>query len=91
MNKHTAGPWRAYGRQVWAADGRGGHSRFVAGCSTDTLDKDELEVEEANAQLIATALELLAALENLENDDGAIPQHAWNLVQAAIAKAKGEA
>lgn len=32
--------------------------------------------------------DLLAALENLENDDGAIPEHAWSLVTAAIKKAK---
>jgi hypothetical protein len=32
--------------------------------------------------------ELLEALENLENDDGGIPDHAWKMVQAAIARAK---
>lgn len=32
--------------------------------------------------------DLLAACENLENDDGNIPQHAWDKVQAALAKAK---
>lgn len=42
-----------------------------------------------NARLIAAAPDLLEALENLENDDGSIPAHAWNLAQAAIAKAKG--
>jgi hypothetical protein len=47
-------------------------------------------VSEANAKLIAAAPDLLEALENLENDDGQIPAHAWNLCQAAIAKAKGE-
>ena len=35
------------------------------------------------------APQLLEALENLENDDGAIPDHAWRKVQAAIAAAKG--
>lgn len=34
---------------------------------------------------------MLEALENLENDDGSIPEHAWVLVQAAIKKARGEA
>ena len=33
---------------------------------------------------------MLEALENLENDDGKMPESAWNLVRAAIAKAKGE-
>ena len=45
------------------------------------------------AQRVATmanaAPDMLAALENLESDDGAIPDHAWALVQQAIAKAKG--
>jgi hypothetical protein len=33
--------------------------------------------------------QLLAALQNLENDDRSIPDHAWAIVQAAIAKAEG--
>jgi hypothetical protein len=41
----------------------------------------------ANAQLIAAAPDLLEALQNLENDDGSIPEHAWKLCQAAISKA----
>jgi len=49
---------------------------------------DEHDAEdEANARLIAAAPELLEALRNLENDDGSIPAHAWNLIQAAISKA----
>lgn len=42
-----------------------------------------------NANIIAAAPDMLAALENLENDDGSIPDHAWRIVQDAIAKAKG--
>ena len=38
-------------------------------------------------QLDAVA-DLLAAYENLENDDGRIPEHAWQLICDAIAKAK---
>jgi hypothetical protein len=30
---------------------------------------------------------MLEALTNLENNDGGIPAHAWNLCQAAISKA----
>jgi hypothetical protein len=33
--------------------------------------------------------QLLEALQNLENDDRSIPDHAWAIVQAAIAKAEG--
>ncbi len=39
---------------------------------------------------IKAAPNMLEALENLENDDGAIPDHAWTMVKDAIAKAKGE-
>lgn len=41
----------------------------------------------ANAKLIAAAPDMLDALQNLENDDNSIPEHAWELVKAAIAKA----
>lgn len=41
----------------------------------------------ANAKLIAAAPELLEALQNLENDNNAIPPHAWDKVQKAIKKA----
>lgn len=46
--------------------------------------------EEYDANLIAAAPDLYEALDNLENDDGSIPDHAWKLVQAALAKARGE-
>lgn len=46
--------------------------------------------EEANARLIAAAPDLLEALENIENDDGHIPEKIWAMRNAAIAKAKGE-
>lgn len=46
-------------------------------------------IEAANARLIAAAPDMLEALQNLENDDGIIPDHAWKLVQDAIAKATG--
>ena len=41
----------------------------------------------ANARLIAAAPDMLDALQNLENDDNSIPEHAWKLVKDAIAKA----
>lgn len=42
------------------------------------------------SNLIATAPEMLAALENLENDDSStMPESAWLLVKNAIKKAKG--
>jgi len=49
------------------------------------IDYDDA-CEEAH-QAEAQCDELLAAMENLENDDGKIPAHAWDLLQAAITKA----
>lgn len=43
----------------------------------------------SNAQLIASAPIMLEALQNLENDNGQIPPHAWEMVQKAIKKAIG--
>lgn len=37
--------------------------------------------------LISAAPDMLEALQNLENDDNSIPEHAWKLVKNAIAKA----
>lgn len=49
-----------------------------------------IDYRSANAKLIAAAPDLYEALANLENDAGQIPEHAWNMVQAALAKARGE-
>lgn len=42
-----------------------------------------------DVNLIAAAPDMLEALQNLENDDNSIPEHAWNLVKYAIEKATG--
>lgn len=47
------------------------------------------EENKANAKLIASAPEMLEALQNLENDNGQIPSHAWEMVQNAIKRAIG--
>jgi hypothetical protein len=44
---------------------------------------------EKDAKLIASAPQMLEALQNLENDDNSIPEHAWRLVQDAIKCAVG--
>lgn len=46
-------------------------------------------VGERFARLFSAAPALLEACENLENDDGSIPAHPWEMIQAAIAKARG--
>lgn len=61
---------------------------YCAGASKK--DKQRHLEGRANAHLIAAAPDLYEALDNLENDDGSIPDHAWKLVQAALAKARGE-
>ena len=83
--KHTPGPWAT------AGEGNG----ITSVVTEDTIIPvayvawTNRVTQAANARLIASAPDLLAALENLENDDGSIPSHAWELVQAAIAKATG--
>lgn len=93
MSAHTKGPW-----VIVPPEDEWGHGRIasiepkpesmigenywsVAECNTMR------EEHEANAKLIAAAPDLLEALQNLENDNGQIPDHAWKLVQDAIAKA----
>lgn len=88
MSGHTPGPWSVeqngfYKSAVTANKGLA-HLTWKAG--TDRMSREEIE---ANARLIAAAPDLLMALENLENDAGQIPDHAWKIVKAAIAKARG--
>ena len=45
-------------------------------------------ITEKIIKLESTNADLLEACENLENDNGAIPKHAWDMVQEAIKKAK---
>lgn len=42
-----------------------------------------------DAHIMAAAKDMLIALQNLENDAGQIPDHAWSICQAAILKANG--
>lgn len=51
---------------------------------------DYVETLEDRVRSTAAYADMLAALRNLENDDGAIPEHAWSKVQDAIAKAERE-
>ena len=90
-NKHTPGPW---GRgestdplsSAPPASAIYGNGELI--CSIEYPIQNEREL--ANIRLIESAPEMLEALENLENDDGKVmPESAWNLVQSAIAKAKG--
>jgi hypothetical protein len=88
VSKHTRGPWTI---ERYGGDSLVVHSdaetRVCFMATPGVLGS--LSNIKANARLIAAAPEMLEALRNLENDDGAIPAHAWALVQAAIAKATG--
>jgi hypothetical protein len=84
MNKHTPGPWNiVLGHTIdeipcyWLIVGSG---LIIGDIRSDNVN---------DGCLLAAAPDLLEALKNLENDDGSIPAHAWNLVQSAIAKAEG--
>jgi hypothetical protein len=80
MSKHTEGPWST--NHVGFTHAKNG--ACIAEVGIDVLPFEEVE---ANGKLIAAAPDLLEALQNLENDNGQIPDHAWKLVQDAIAKA----
>lgn len=91
-NKFTPGPWKVeenpFGvytttffligskKESWIAESKGPH-----------VGPKDIEECKANAKLIAAAPELLEALQNLENDDNSIPEHAWKMVQDAIKQA----
>ena len=61
------------------------HKNMIA----DLKKRFGVSAKSDRTNLIAAAPDMLNALENLENDDEAIPDHAWWLVQQAIIKAKG--
>jgi len=91
MSKHTPGPWFAVGAQVEIEDDS---VPDICTCDPQMMRQSHLDwhprTVEANARLIAAAPELLEALERVKATGvflGAIPQE---MVDAAIAKAKGE-
>ena len=95
MSRHTPGPWH------WVDQGfesdllpklcdSAGAEICNFGDRTLYQQKPGESPNDPDKNLIAAAPELLEALENLENDAGQIPEHAWKIVKAAIARAKGE-
>lgn len=94
--KHSPGPWdcKQYADgTVYIGMPRShdtDHDHPLANRIAEICGDITLSITRANARLITAAPDLLAALENLENDDNSIPSHAWKMVQTAIAKAKGD-
>ena len=90
--EHTPGPWKLEAGRSIVTDG----GRFNLAYSTDKKTgaasfPNFVELD-ANAALIAAAPDLLAALEMVkEHDRGQITGGDWNIINAAIAKAKGAA
>lgn len=93
MTKFTSGPWiveediRDYGEGEYIAGfdihAESGGEEIIG---SEGINGDG-ETNRANAVLIAAAPDLLHALQNIENDNGKIPDHAWKVIQDAIAKA----
>jgi hypothetical protein len=83
MKTHTPGPWRTTGLNVRAGDA------LICYATNHWADDETLESErQANADLIASAPDLLSALERLvhpmaDDDD-------LDYARAIIAKAKGQ-
>jgi len=90
---HTPGPFTrgwpdGSGKGDIVANGKRIAS-VIPGCSCCAKREEDMTPEDhANGDLFAAAPDMLEALKNLENDDGSIPQHAWKMVKAAIAKAE---
>ncbi len=76
------------------------HGHMLSIKSAAELRRLHIEVQQLKSDLSEEVLisneilqvkdQLLEALQNLENDDGSIPHHAWVMVQTAIAKAEGK-
>lgn len=100
--KHTPGPWKVFnGVDIFPDDDDTKATKHIAHCAPDDRPQCVLTTEErrSNANLIAAAPDLLAALEwYVKNDDtymGDPENQFWidgfEAAKAAITKAKGEA
>jgi hypothetical protein len=97
--QHTPGPWQdndaglIYGQVTGDDD----EAPFICDCCNEPGSGEYTEQERANARLIKTAPDMLAALELCEEvlaelarvDDGTPSISALNAARAAIAKATG--
>jgi hypothetical protein len=95
---YTPGQWKAVKNSSWSSDhirvfgDRTGYlictgPELTAHATAIAMPFENQSTIDGNAALIAAAPDMLKALQNLENDDNSIPDHAWKLVQDAITKA----
>ena len=84
--KGTQGKWNLDLRDSRCCISQGDNKAIcdVWGEGVSFIDNNEMK---ANAQLIATAPELLECLQDLENDNGSIPKAIWDKIQSTITKA----
>jgi hypothetical protein len=95
--KHTPGPWRVTSNS-WEVSTVYSTAGEVARCYIDSEVTEDTQdqwgpIKEANARLIASAPELLKALQDLMSDDGLWDDMRWadccDNARDAIAKATG--
>lgn len=99
MSKHTPGPWFYEDYHVWAGDDKEDGAITSGGCGCCN-DWDEGVVRKEDARFIASAPDMLEALENIANhyDMDGYGDKAWKelalemaeIARAAIAKATGK-
>ena len=82
---HTPGPWTCDGCEVYG-------SGIQVGSIYPAVTADEEMMVEANANLIAAAPELLAALQTFVDDPQSYwMEHLWDFAREAVDKATGGA
>lgn len=97
-NKWTPGPWFATSvGDKHSNDGNGPDFWLIDAVPFPNQETAVAELchkpgnkAEANAHLIAAAPDMAETLQNIENDDGRIPETIWEMRNAALAKARGE-
>ena len=82
LNTHTQGPWEV------SDESHGDYFVIRSEHRKAAICRLSYKLE-ADARLLSAAPDLLEALENIENDDGRIPETIWAMRNAAIAKARG--
>ncbi|HBU8799234.1 TPA: hypothetical protein MDE43_004786 [Klebsiella pneumoniae] len=93
--KGYPGPWSMRikdGMAIFDFDHNGEvpHYRFAECVVSMSTDDEQMDYLMANAQLIATAPQLLEALQMIMNGDFYMPKESADAARAAIAKALGE-